>query len=171
MLDEEMNSIQGKGVVALSPRVTKKNIEDNVKKIGPAGSTTGQTIQYKKSSIVTSPTKPLVESDSDDENEFMADVPQNINRLDDDEIQVKGIDAAIYVLDRINVTEVDLEPKDRHPEKRRKAAFKIYKEEEMIRLKVEQPGLTFTQKEKMIFKSWQKSPDNPVYQSRISGPN
>lgn len=55
-------------------------------------------------------------------------------------------------------------PADKHPEKRQKAAYKAYEEAELKQLKAERPGMTLTQYKDLIWKSWKKSPQNPVNQ-------
>lgn len=39
-----------------------------------------------------------------------------------------------------------------------------FEEAELIRLKIEKPGLTHTQYKDLIWKLWKKSPDNPLNQ-------
>lgn len=51
---------------------------------------------------------------------------------------------------------------DKHPEKRMKAAYAAYEERKLKELKVEHPSLRLTQLKQMIFKEWQKSPENPL---------
>ncbi|KAL8158838.1 hypothetical protein V2J09_000375 [Rumex salicifolius] len=80
----------------------------------------------------------------------------NTNR-DDSIIEAHSLDEALA---KITVTD-DL-PADKHPEKRLKAAFKAYEEAELPKLKEEKPGLTHTQYKDMLWKSWKKSPDNPL---------
>jgi hypothetical protein len=67
-----------------------------------------------------------------------------------------NIDEAIAVL---KVTETD---EDRHPEKRMKAAFKAYEETQLPIVKSENPSLKLSQLKQIIFKNWQKSPENPM---------
>ena len=54
---------------------------------------------------------------------------------------------------------------DRNPERRRKAAFKLYEEEQMPVLKAFNPTLKFSQLKEMLFEQWQKAPENPVNQA------
>lgn len=51
---------------------------------------------------------------------------------------------------------------DLHPEKRMKAAFTAYEERRLKELKIEKPSLRLSQLKQMIFKEWQKSPENPL---------
>lgn len=59
----------------------------------------------------------------------------------------------------INSAEVD-----KHPEKRMKAAYNAYEEKRLKELKLEQPTLRLSQLKQLIFKEWQKSPENPLNQ-------
>lgn len=43
-----------------------------------------------------------------------------------------------------------------------KAAFAAYKEQQLPLLREEKPGLKQSQYQDMMFKSWQKSPQNPL---------
>ncbi|KAG0223933.1 hypothetical protein BGW41_005283 [Actinomortierella wolfii] len=56
---------------------------------------------------------------------------------------------------------------DRHPERRFKAAFAAYLEREMPRLKEEHPGLRQQQMHDMLYKQFQKSPENPFNQANV----
>ncbi|KAF9435138.1 hypothetical protein BGZ76_006846 [Entomortierella beljakovae] len=56
---------------------------------------------------------------------------------------------------------------DRHPERRFKAAFAAYLERELPILKKEHPGLRQNQMQDMIYKQFQKSPENPFNQANV----
>ncbi|KAF0360973.1 DUF1014-domain-containing protein [Gigaspora margarita] len=56
---------------------------------------------------------------------------------------------------------------EKHPEKRFKAALAAYEEREMPKVKEEYPGLRYTQYREMIYKNFQKSPENPFNQANI----
>jgi len=43
--------------------------------------------------------------------------------------------------------------------------LQAYEEAELVRLKAETPGLTLTQYKEQIWKSWKKSPQNPLNQT------
>lgn len=60
-----------------------------------------------------------------------------------------------------SVTEQEI---DKHPEKRMKAAYAAYEERRLQELKIEHPTLRLSQLKQMIFKEWQKSPENPLNQ-------
>jgi len=57
-------------------------------------------------------------------------------------------------------------PVDRHPEKRVKAAYKTYEDTHWEELKQANPGLKFSQLKELMFKQWQKAPENPLNQQR-----
>ncbi|KIJ63331.1 hypothetical protein HYDPIDRAFT_92832 [Hydnomerulius pinastri MD-312] len=57
---------------------------------------------------------------------------------------------------------------ERHPERRFKGAFEAYKERELPNLKIEHPGLRLQQYHDLLFKQFQKSPDNPFNQVTVS---
>ena len=43
-----------------------------------------------------------------------------------------------------------------------KAAYKEYEERELARVKEDQPGLKLSQYKEIVYKAWQKSPENPM---------
>ncbi|KZS98744.1 DUF1014-domain-containing protein [Sistotremastrum niveocremeum HHB9708] len=53
---------------------------------------------------------------------------------------------------------------ERHPERRFKAAFEAYQERELPIIKKDHPGLRLNQYKDLLFKQFQKSPDNPFNQ-------
>lgn len=57
---------------------------------------------------------------------------------------------------------------ERHPERRFKAAFEAYMERELPELKKDYPGLRLQQYKDLMFKSFQKSPDNPFNQTTVA---
>lgn len=50
---------------------------------------------------------------------------------------------------------------EKHPERRAKAAYLVFEEREMVRLKEEYPNFRLSQLKQMLKKEWQKSPQNP----------
>ncbi|KAG8924308.1 hypothetical protein FRC02_010521 [Tulasnella sp. 418] len=56
---------------------------------------------------------------------------------------------------------------EQHPERRFKAAFEAYSERELSNLKVDRPGLRLQQYKELLYKQFQKSPDNPFNQTRV----
>lgn len=85
---------------------------------------------------------------------------ENLNHAMADVLVASNIDQAISVL-RVSESE-----DDRHPEKRMKAAFKAYEDSEIPIMKAQNPSLKLSQLKQMIFKNWQKSPENPMNQQR-----
>ncbi|KAJ1912748.1 hypothetical protein H4219_005487 [Mycoemilia scoparia] len=57
---------------------------------------------------------------------------------------------------------------DRHPERRAKAAYRAYEDRMMMKLKEENPGLRLSQLKQLIFKEWQKAPENPFNQIQVA---
>lgn len=45
-----------------------------------------------------------------------------------------------------------------------KAAYTAYEDKRLKELKLEQPTLRLSQQKQLIFKEWQKSPENPLNQ-------
>lgn len=82
---------------------------------------------------------------------------RNTNR-DDNGVVLDGIDDALDFL------EGNDKGVDRHPEKRRKAAWNAYREKMYEEIKAEYPTLKRSQINERIFKEWQKSPENPMNQ-------
>ncbi|TFK34911.1 hypothetical protein BDQ12DRAFT_689040 [Crucibulum laeve] len=57
---------------------------------------------------------------------------------------------------------------ERHPERRFKAAFEAYQERELPVIRKEHPGLRLQQYKDLLYKQFQKSPENPFNQTSIS---
>ncbi|KXS17719.1 DUF1014-domain-containing protein [Gonapodya prolifera JEL478] len=57
---------------------------------------------------------------------------------------------------------------DRHPERRVKSAYAAFEEENLERLRKENPTLRHSQLRQMIQKLWKKSPLNPLNQASVS---
>ncbi|KAJ7491074.1 hypothetical protein FB451DRAFT_1124709 [Mycena latifolia] len=56
---------------------------------------------------------------------------------------------------------------ERHPERRFKAAFEAYQERELPIARKEHPGLRLQQYKDMLFKQFQKAPENPFNQTVV----
>ncbi|XP_048733913.1 coiled-coil domain-containing protein 124-like [Ostrea edulis] len=85
-------------------------------------------------------------------------IEENLNRLQIDGQEARSVTEALSVLSD-KAEEVDL-----HPEKRLKAAYKKYEEVNLPILKQENPNMKLSQLKQMLWKDWQKSPDNPLNQ-------
>ncbi|WFC99293.1 hypothetical protein MYAM1_002037 [Malassezia yamatoensis] len=57
---------------------------------------------------------------------------------------------------------------EKHPERRFKAAFEAYKERQLPKLREEHPGLRLQQYNDLLYKQFQKSPENPFNQLHVS---
>ncbi|CAE6434520.1 unnamed protein product [Rhizoctonia solani] len=85
-----------------------------------------------------------------------------------------GIDDALDLLDVVNAktdkASVGQQAAgiEKHPERRFKAAFEAYQERELPNLKEERPGLRLQQYKDLLYKMFQKSPDNPFNQTLVS---
>ena len=86
----------------------------------------------------------------------VAPLEENLNRVMFDVHVASSIDEAIKVL------RVDDSEEDKHPEKRMKAAYKAYEDAQMPIIKAENPTLKLSQLKQIIFKNWQKAPENPL---------
>ncbi|XP_056646238.1 coiled-coil domain-containing protein 124-like [Diorhabda sublineata] len=91
------------------------------------------------------------------ETHLEAPLVENVNRLVIDGEEARTVDEAISLLG--NKDDID-----KHPEKRMKAAYLAYEEKRLRELKEENPTLRLSQLKQMIFKEWQKSPENPLNQ-------
>ncbi|OLY81666.1 Coiled-coil domain-containing protein 124-like protein, partial [Smittium mucronatum] len=97
-------------------------------------------------------------------------------------LSASGLDDALHVFDTISLEEslasshaVSIDKSsgfsglvDRHPERRHKAALKAFEERELPRLKEENKGLRLQQLKQLLWKEWQKSPENPFNQSLVA---
>lgn len=57
---------------------------------------------------------------------------------------------------------------ERHPERRFKAAYEAYQERELPNVKQEHPGLRLQQYKDLLYKQFQKSPENPFNQTIVA---
>jgi len=57
---------------------------------------------------------------------------------------------------------------EQHPERRFKAAFEAYKERELPNARADHPGLRLQQYHELLYKQFQKSPENPFNQVTVS---
>lgn len=135
LLEEEENSIKTTAKIPQT-KLTRAQIEDEVRK------------RNKNIENINNPPKPVEPK--------VIPLEENLNRVMADVHVAATVDQAISVL-KINETDGD-----RHPEKRMKAAFKAYEDSQMPIIKAQNPSLKLSQLKQIIFKDWQKSPENPV---------
>ncbi|CAA7260852.1 unnamed protein product [Cyclocybe aegerita] len=57
---------------------------------------------------------------------------------------------------------------EQHPERRFKAALEAYQERELPNVKIDHPGLRLQQYKDLLYKQFQKSPENPFNQVTVS---
>lgn len=84
---------------------------------------------------------------------------------DKQELSASGIESALEALALTSagggVGNKDI---DRHPERRVKAAYAAYEDKRLPELRKEHPGLRLQQIKNLVFKEFQKSPENPMNQ-------
>ncbi|CCH47084.1 Hydrocephalus-inducing protein [Wickerhamomyces ciferrii] len=82
------------------------------------------------------------------------------------EISASGIDGVLEALTLTNksgaVSDKDI---DRHPERRFKAAYNAFEERRLPEARKENPGLRLQQVKQLLFKEFEKSPENPFNQN------
>jgi hypothetical protein len=136
LLEQEMNSIKTGPKLPIA-KVTRMQIQQENEK------------RHQAIERLTHPPK--------EKTQKVVPLEENLNRVMADTEVAQTVEQAIAVL---SVKDEE----DKHPEKRMKAAFKAYESENLPRLKNENPTLKLSQLKQMVFKDWQKSPQNPMNQ-------
>jgi len=77
-------------------------------------------------------------------------------------VSARSLDEAIGSL---SLAAGGAEEDDRHPEKRLKAAFKEYEDSQWEELKADNPSLRHSQLKELLWRQWQKAPQNPLNQA------
>eukprot|EP01113_Clastostelium_recurvatum_P047496 TRINITY_DN8483_c0_g1_i1.p3 TRINITY_DN8483_c0_g1~~TRINITY_DN8483_c0_g1_i1.p3 ORF type:complete len:158 (-),score=65.58 TRINITY_DN8483_c0_g1_i1:40-513(-) len=107
-------------------------------------------------------------------------IPENTNRLLAEEaeaeasgaaLHARGIDEAVSKMSLASSSSSSSSSSsadDKHPEKRLKAAFSQYEERELPLLRADNPGLKLSQVKEILWKQWQKSPENPLVQAAMA---
>lgn len=139
LLDEEAARLKGKSQKEAAGKVTRAQIEE--------------TLQNELQQQEQQP-KPKEKGHLD------TPLEENVNRI----IPEEGTVEARTIEDAIAVLSTGPEDMDRHPERRMKAAFAAYEEENMPRLKKENPNMRLSQLKQMLKKEWVKAPENPLNQ-------
>jgi len=137
---------------ASSKGKNKKKGNENANKVTKAMILQAQMAQMEKSKKKSKKNSKVVEQST-------GELEENINKLDLGPV-ASNVDDAIDLLSSSNDKE------DRHPEKRMKASYKKFEEERYETVKQENPSLKRTQIKEIIWKEWQKSPENPMNQSK-----
>ena len=79
-----------------------------------------------------------------------------------DDVDARSLEAAVAAMSVSGAGEGE---DDRYPERRARAAFAAYQERELARLKSDRPGLKLSQYKELVWRSWQKAPENPIFMS------
>ena len=132
-----------------SNKVTKADIETNRRKEQEQRAQKLEEEKLKKKNI-------SVQSEN---------MEENINKViaeskEVGDVEARNVEEAISALS----TSEEL---DRHPERRLKAAFKKYEQEQMPMLKASNPKMRMSQLKQILYKQWQKSPENPLNQKHL----
>jgi len=80
-----------------------------------------------------------------------------------DDVDARSLEAAVSAMSVSGPGEGEAD--DRYPERRARAAFAAYQERELARLKSDRPGLKLSQYKELVWRSWQKAPENPIFMS------
>ncbi|XP_049573291.1 coiled-coil domain-containing protein 124 [Syngnathus scovelli] len=139
LLDEETARIKGKSQKegGGGEKLTRAQIEESIKSVPQP-----QQLKPKDKSHLEIP------------------LEENVNRI----MQEEGTVEARTVEDAIAVLSITPEDLDRHPERRIKAAYTLYEETNLPRLKKENPNMRLSQLKQLLKKEWMKSPENPLNQ-------
>lgn len=81
------------------------------------------------------------------------------------EYSASNLEDAVSLLDLACTTALPLE---KHPERRVKAAYALFEQNELPILKQENPELRLSQLRELLRKKWAKAPENPFNQASIS---
>ncbi|KAG8700157.1 hypothetical protein FRC09_006136 [Ceratobasidium sp. 395] len=102
------------------------------------------------------------------------DTPEPVKQVEEELVEsfaATGIDDALDLLEVVNAktdkASVGQQAAgiERHPERRFKAALEAFQQRELARIKEERPGLRLNQYKDLLYKEFQKSPDNPFNQT------
>jgi len=98
--------------------------------------------------------------------------PENPNQKMATMLEEEGGIEARSVTEAISVLAVgepgEASAADKHPEKRMKAAYQAFEDQQLPILKQENPSLKRSQLKQMLWKEWQKHPENPLNQHLVS---
>jgi hypothetical protein len=78
-----------------------------------------------------------------------------------------GVISASSLDEAVQALTVQDDEDDRHPERRMKAAYREYEEAKWEELKRDNPGLRHSQLKDLLWKQWQKAPENPLVQAAL----
>jgi hypothetical protein len=101
---------------------------------------------------------------------------ENTNKADDVAVDARSLAEAVQALAHVGLGPADAGGRaspalgggggagggDAHPERRMKAAWLAYEEKHLPLLRMEKPGLKQSQYKDMLWRQWQKAPENPM---------
>jgi len=157
LAEEEASTAKKKA----SPKAgAKKAASAQSKPAGPGAIAAGSA-----DATITTPAAPaLVESSSKNGGE-----PQEVESF-----AATGIDNALDLLDvvtakmdKASIGNQAATMIEKHPERRFRAAYNAFVEQELPNIRAEQPGLRLQQYKDLLFKQFQKSPENPFNQPTV----
>ncbi|KZV68107.1 DUF1014-domain-containing protein [Peniophora sp. CONT] len=152
MLAEEEASAPAKKTVA--PKAGAKKAKPTPKPAGPGAIAAGGGLAAVEAKEET-PTKP--------------EKPEEVESY-----SATGIDNALDLLEVVTakMDKASVGSKageiEKHPERRFKGALEAYSERELPNLRKEHPGLRLQQYKDLLYKQFQKSPENPFNQATVS---
>eukprot|EP00112_Aurelia_sp_Birch-Aquarium-sp1_P011330 Seg2382.3 transcript_id=Seg2382.3/GoldUCD/mRNA.D3Y31 product="Coiled-coil domain-containing protein 124" protein_id=Seg2382.3/GoldUCD/D3Y31 len=150
LLEQEESKLQGKSKTASpAPKITRAQIE----------------AQRQRDAQLQRQAQEQRQKETEKSPEFAGENP---NLAMAAHLAQEGVTEARNVEDAISVLSVkgDDAEIDKHPEKRMKAAYTAFEEENLPRLKAENPNLRLSQLKQLLRKEWIKSPSNPMNQGR-----
>lgn len=154
MLQKEEESISKKAATSSGKGGGKKKVTmseiDKIKELERQKQLQRRQQKEKEKSKLVVETPEL---ETENPNRKMAEILEAENA-----VEARCVDDALSVLSIGD----DSSSVDKHPEKRMKAAYNEYVERELPILKQENPNLRLSQLKQILFKQWQKSPDNPM---------
>lgn len=158
--EAERNSINCKGKLSNQDKMTRAMLLRQAEEAEAARKAAAEERKLAMSKIVQQP-----------------EPTENLNRAanDSNAIQASSVDEAIAAFDKTSIDSSSSSSSsqsnsilDRHPEKRMKSAYAEYEEREMEVVKAENPHLKLSQYKEIIFKNWQKSPENPINARKLA---
>jgi hypothetical protein len=167
--DKEAAELAKLGKPKQTSKVTRSAIDKEKEKIVKEDKAKVQAASASKDRLV-----PLTSSSSstaiDSDEEWDAGLEKNINHLIREERARHGnnLIEARSVEEALSGLSVEGDGQDKHPEKRLKAAFIAYEQANLPLLRQENPGMKLSQYKEMLWKQWQKAPENPLNAIRQS---
>ncbi|KAF9484963.1 DUF1014-domain-containing protein [Pholiota conissans] len=154
LLAEEEAAVSAPKPKAAAPKKTKVAPKD-FKPAGPGAIAAGGGLAA--AAVVDEPTDPKAQAPEEVESFAATGIDNAIDLL---EIVTAKMDKASVGQQAAGI--------ERHPERRFKAAYEAYTERELPIIRKEQPGLRLQQYKDLLYKQFQKSPENPFNQVTVA---